>query len=295
MVARAAGEPIVVSDLIQAIYREGGKFGPEALTDPKKFLKMKESLLEDLIQKKILTKEATAQGVVMTDDDLEKEIRKFKSRYTERDFQKILEKRNIDYNTWREVKRINLITDRFVQEKLFVDLKVPEEKVREYYDEHHQEFTQPEAVHVRQIVTETKGAAEAILKKLKSGDNFARLARDLSVAPDRLQGGDLGFIPRGSFPKEFEIAFDLKVGELSPIVSSLYGFHIFKVIEKRPEKLLPFEEVKGQIEDWLRETAREEAFRKYYQELRTKYSVQIRGRVLKKIQVDLPPSESQVN
>jgi parvulin-like peptidyl-prolyl isomerase len=282
-VARVAGEPIVVSDVVQAINREGGKFGPEAGKDSKRFLKMKESLLEDLIQKKILLKEAVAKGVSVTDEDLEKEIRKFKSRYTERDFQKILEKRNIDYDSWREVKRINLMTDRLVEEKLFTNLEVSEEKIKDYYDQHQQEFTQPEAVHIRQIVTENRGTADAILKKLKEGDNFARLARDLSIAPDRLQGGDLGFISRGSFPKEFEVAFDIKVGELSPIVSSLYGFHIFKVIEKQPEKLLPLDDVKDQIEEWLRENAREEAFQNYYQDLRKKYPVEIRMRVLKAI------------
>jgi parvulin-like peptidyl-prolyl isomerase len=292
VVARVAGEPIVVSDLIQSIYREGEKFGPEATGDPQRFLKMKQALLEDLIQKKILMKEALSQGVNVTEEDLEKEIRKFKSRYTEQDFQKVLEKRHIDYQTWREIKRINLMTDHLVQEKLFAKVEVPEDKIREYYDQHREEFTQPESVRVRQIVTETRGAAEAILQKLKAGENFARMARDLSIAPDRLQGGDLGFIPRGTFPKEFEICFDLKEGELSPIVSSLYGFHIFKVIEKRPEKLLPLEEVKPQIEEWLQENAREEAFQKYYQDLRKKYPVEITESVLKRIRWEGAPLES---
>ncbi|MFO1518154.1 MAG: peptidyl-prolyl cis-trans isomerase [bacterium] len=285
VVARVAGEPIVVDDVLQALYRDRDKYGDDAFQKKDRFLKIKERLLEDLIQKKILTKEAIKQGIVVNDDDLEKEIHKYKSRYTERDFQKILEARKIDYQTWREVKRANLMADKLIEQKLFADLKISEEKMREYYDQHREEFTQPEAVKIRQIVTENQGSAEAVLKKLKEGENFARMAHDLSIAPDRMQGGDLGFISRGSFPKEFEVCFDMKVGELSPVVSSLYGFHIFKVIEKRPAKQLPFEEVKGQIEEWLKEKAREEAFQAYYEKLRKEYPVEIHGRVLKRIAV----------
>jgi peptidyl-prolyl cis-trans isomerase C len=283
VVARVSGEPIFVEDLIQAIYREGEKFGPEVLKDKKRFQQIKNQLLEDLIQKKILVKEALAQGVLVSEEELEGEIKKYKSRYTERDFQEILETRKINYPAWREVKRQNLIIAHFLTEKLFKNLEVPEEKIREYYDQHLEEFTNPESVHARQIVTDTKEKAEAILKRLKEGENFAKLALELSISPDRMQGGDLGFIPRGSFPKEFDICFELKEGELSPVVSGLYGFHIFKVIEKRPEKRLSFEEARDQIKNWLMERAREDALQTYYTELRKKYPVEVKSWILKRV------------
>lgn len=285
VVARVGGDPIYVKDLSQAFYREGDKFGPEPEKDKKRFLKIKEQLLEDLIQKKILIREAKTQGVEIAEPELEEEIKKYKSRYTEREFQKILEERKIDYGTWREIKRMNLVIDHLLREKLFSQMTVPEEKLREYYEQHRDEFTRPEAVRIRQIVTDTKEKAEEILKRLKQGENFARVARDLSLAPDRKQGGDLGFVPRGSFPKEFEICFDLKVGELSPIVSSLYGFHIFKVVEKRSQEQVPFDEVKGQIEEWLKEKAREEAFDNYYKNLKGKIPVEVNRWTLKRAKI----------
>jgi peptidyl-prolyl cis-trans isomerase C len=286
VLARVAGEPILVADLLQAYYREGDKFGPDAAKDKKRFLAVKETLLEDLIQKKILTKEAVKEGIAVSEEDLEHEIRVYKSRYTERDFQKVLEERKIDYAIWREVKRTNLMTDRLLEKKLFGDLKIPEEEIKKYYEEHQEQFTQPESVRVRQILTDTKEKADSIHEKLEKGENFARLARALSIAPDRKQGGDLGFITRGSFPKEFEICFDLKVGELSPVVSSLYGFHIFKVVEKRSEIKLPLEEVRDQIEEWLKEQAREAAFQSYYEGLKKNYPVEIQQRVLKRVEVE---------
>ncbi|MBL7685420.1 MAG: peptidyl-prolyl cis-trans isomerase [Deltaproteobacteria bacterium] len=284
-VARVSGEPILVEDLLQSIHRESYKYGPEALKDQVRFQRMKESLLDDLIQKKILFKEAVKEGIQVSEEQLEKEIKKLKSRYTEMAFQHMLEDRKIDYQVWRENKRAHLMAEQLIQKKLFDQIKIPEEKMKEYYNQHLEEFTQPESVHVRQIVTDNKGSAEAIIKELKKGENFAMLARDLSISPDRLQGGDIGFITRGNYPKEFEICFDLKVGELSSVVQSLYGFHVFKVLEKQPEKRLSFEEVKGQIESWLQEQERDEAFHRYYEELKKAYPVKIEKRTLKRIQL----------
>ena len=293
VVVRVAGEPILVSDFLQAYRRDGSKFGPVAARDRGRLLQVKESLLEDLIQKKILAKEAAKEGITVPEEELEQEIRRSKSRYTEKDFQKVLEARGIDYAVWREVKRNHLLTHRLLEEKVFTKIQVPEEKIKEYYETHQEEFTQPESVRVRQILTDTREKADEILAKLKKDENFARMARAYSLAPDRKQGGDLGFIVRGSFPKEFEVCFDLKVGELSPVVPSLYGFHLFKVVEKRPEQKLTLDEVRGQIEEWLKEEAREETFEKYYAEIKSHYPVEVDGKVLKGIVLPAEPSPAE--
>lgn len=284
-VARVDSDVIRVKDLVQAIYREGAKFGDDFQKKSKRFLEVKKEVLEELIQKKILEKEAQKDGVQVTEQELEQEIKKYKSRYNEREFQKILEARKIDYNTWREIKRVNLLTDKLVREKLFSEVELSEEKLKEYYDAHVEEFTRPEMVRVRQILTDTKEKAEALYERLKTGENFARLAHDYSQSPDRNQGGDVGYIAKGRFPKEFDICFDLKIGELSPIVSGLYGFHIFKVTEKKPEEQISYDQVKSQIKEWLTVQAREEAFKKYYEELRKKYPVEVNEWVLKRIKI----------
>lgn len=284
-VARVDGDVIRVKDLLQALYREGSKFGDDFEKKSKRFLAVKREVLEDLIQKKILEKEAQKEGVELGEQELEQEIKKYKSRYNELEFQKILEARHIDYNTWREVKRLHLLTSKLVREKIFSDIEVPEEQLKTYYETHVEEFTRPESVRVRQILTDTREKAEALYERLKAGENFARLAHDYSQSPDRNQGGDVGYIVKGRFPKEFDICFDLKVGELSLIVSGLYGFHIFKVTEKKPEEQLSYDQVKDQIREWLTAQAREEAFKKYYEELRKKYPVEVNEWVLKKIKI----------
>ncbi len=74
------------------------------------------------------------------------------------------------------------------------------------------------------------------------------LAREHSLSPDARQGGDLGFFPRGVMPPPFdEVCFSLKPGQLSGVVRSSYGFHLFKLLEKRPARRRPLEEVAPSI------------------------------------------------
>lgn len=283
MIAKVAGEAITVKDLVQAIYREGEKFGDKNFQSSERFEEVKRRFLQDLIQKKILVHEANSQGIQVSDEELEQELRNYKSRYTEKDFQAILEKRKIDYSTWREIKKANWVISRLLKEKVFASIKISDEKTKSYYQDHLNDFRQPETVHIRQILTDSKEKAQEILRKLNAGENFAKLAHDYSLSPDRAKGGDLGYIRRGSFPKEFEICFDLEEGELSPVVSSLYGFHIFKVLDKKPEMQIPYEEAKPQIEELLKAREEEELFKKYYQELQKKYPVEINQSILKKV------------
>ncbi len=285
LVAKVGSDLIKVRDLIQALHREESKLEDNFQSNAKRFLQIKRQVLEDLIQKKILEKEAKKEGIQISDQDLEQEIQKYKTHYNELEFQKMLETRGIDYNTWREIKKVNLLTDKLVREKLFADIEVSEDKIKEYYESHREEFTRPETVRVRQILTDSKEKAEALYDRLKEGENFARLAHNYSLSPDRYQGGDVGYIAKGNFPKEFDVCFDMKIGELSPIVSSLYGFHIFKVTEKKPEEQVSYDQVKDQIKGWLTDQIREEAFKKYYGDLRKKYPVEVKEWILKKVKI----------
>jgi len=285
LVATVGEEKILVKDLQESLYRDGEKFGLGTRQNKEHFQRAKRNLLEELIRQKILKQEASQQGISISESELEQEIRKYKSRYTEREFQEVLKKRKIDYGNWRELRRTTLLVDKWIKQNLFSDLKVSLEEVEAYYKEHELEFTRPEAVRVRQIVTDSREKAEEILKRVQEWENFASLARDVSIAPDRKQGGDLGFIVRGSFPKEFDVCFDLKEGEISPIVQTIYGFHIFKVIEKKSKEKVSLEEVKPQIEEWLKEAKRQEAFEKYYQELQKKYSIWIDEKILKGVRL----------
>jgi peptidyl-prolyl cis-trans isomerase D len=146
-------------------------------------------------------------------------------------------------------------------------VQVTPDDLKNYYNQHVDEFRVPEEVKVRHILVkapgpgpdgkaDTKGVdaarakAEDLLKKIKAGGNFAELAKKNSDDPGSgQQGGELGWIQRGRTVPDFEkTAFSLQPGQTSGVIQSSYGFHIIQVEDKHTPHLKSLDEVKAQIE-----------------------------------------------
>jgi len=246
-------------------------------------MQLKKSVLDQMVEKKLLVLEAGKRGITVADDELEREIAKYKSNYTELSFQKMLLERGVSNEEWVGLRKENLLVEKMMKAGPGDADAVPPEAVKKYYDEHPDEFKVPESVRVRQIVTDTKEKADSILRRLQNGENFAKLARDLSLSPDRKAGGDLGFIARGSFPREFDVCFSMNPGEISPIIPSIYGFHIFKVLERSEAKVLTLDEVKDKIEEQLKESARRDSAKAMLEQLKQQAKIEVHEDLLERI------------
>ena len=90
----------------------------------------------------------------------------------------------------------------------------------------------PNKVHCAHILVKTEAEVNTVLERLKKGEKFANIARGLSLCPSKKEGGDLGTFSRGKMVKEFEkTAFELKKGQISPVVKTKFGYHIIKRLE----------------------------------------------------------------
>ncbi len=133
--------------------------------------------------------------------------------------------------------------------------------VQQYYSDHQKQFQVPEAVRVRHILVKVapnadaktdaaaKKKAEDILKQLQHGADFATLAKQDSDDPgSKQQGGELGFLQRGTTAPEFDkMAFSLPPGQLSGVFKTQFGYHILQVEEKQDAHLKPLSEVRSEI------------------------------------------------
>ena len=156
--------------------------------------------------------------------------------------------------------------------KLQDEMKVTPQDLQSYYDQHRDEYRVPEQVNVRHIliktplpgpdgkvdqkgVDEARKKAEDILKQVKTGANFADLAKKFSEdTASAKDGGSLGWIQRGRTVPEFEkVAFSLPKGNTSDLVQSSYGFHIIRVEDKQDAHLKTLDEVKAQIEPLIKQ------------------------------------------
>ena len=156
--------------------------------------------------------------------------------------------------------------------KIAATTAVTEQELQTYYDQHRDEYRVPEQVKVSHILIKTplpapgakedekavadaRAKAEGVLKELKAGGDFAKLAEKYSEDPGSAKsGGELGWIGRGRTVPEFEkAAFSLAKGQTSDVVKSSYGFHIIRVEDKHNAGLKTLAEVKSEIEDKVKQ------------------------------------------
>jgi len=195
------------------------------------------------------------KGLHPTDEELKAYYERNKAQYNN----SIPEKRQIKY----------VIAD---SAKMAAATTVTDQDLQSYYDQHRDEYRVPEQVKVTHIlikiplpapgakvdekaVADARAKAEDVLKQVKGGGDFAKLAEKYSDDPGSAKsGGELGWIGRGRTVPEFEkAAFSLGKGETSDLVQSSYGFHIIRVEDKQTAHLKTLAEVKSEIEEKVKQ------------------------------------------
>jgi peptidyl-prolyl cis-trans isomerase C len=117
---------------------------------------------------------------------------------------------------------------------------------------------------------------EEIQQKLKTGSDFAELAKEYSEGPSSVRGGDLGYFQRGQMVKPFEdAAFSMQVQEVSGRVETRFGYHLIKVDDKKPAQTLAYEDVKAKIAQRLKQQKVEKDATQYVENLRHNAKVEI--------------------
>lgn len=156
----------------------------------------------------------------------------------------------------------NFISQEYLVKVVTAGVTVPEEDLKKYYQEHEKDFLLPEQIKVRHILIaslkeskpeekeQARTKAEMVLQRLNKGEDFAKLASE--VSEDQIsapKGGELAPITLGKTnSEEFEkAAFALKTGQISGIVSTAYGFHIIKKYEHQEKRTAPFGEARDFI------------------------------------------------
>jgi peptidyl-prolyl cis-trans isomerase C len=151
-------------------------------------------------------------------------------------------------------KRLAYYRDKLLMESVLTKVAKDAETdaaMKKIYDEAAAEQKPEEEVHARHILVGSEADAQAVLKRLKAGEDFAKVAKEMSKDPGS-EGGDLGWFTKDRMVPEFaEAAFKLKDGELSDPVKSQFGWHIIQVEGKRQKQFPPFDQVKDQIARYI--------------------------------------------
>jgi peptidyl-prolyl cis-trans isomerase C len=152
-------------------------------------------------------------------------------------------------------RKVNFAKNKLLMEALMQAIgkeAVTDAALRKVYDEARQQVGDQEEVHARHILVATEAEAKAILAELKGGADFAKLAKEKSKDPGATDGGDLGYFTQDQMVPEFsQVAFKLAKGQISDPVKTQFGWHIIKIEDRRKREIPPFEQVKGQLENYV--------------------------------------------
>lgn len=271
VIATVNGEVIARVDFERLLAREAQAMEGNAPRTPEQVEPFKQALLDTLVERALLLQAAKAANIEVTTEEVDRRILALSSEYPAGTFDEALAKSQTSRDAHRRSTREQLTVEKLFAQEINARVAVSEEQIRRYYDEHVAEFTEPEQVHAQQIVVKGLDEAKRIQQQLWQGKKFPDLARRYSLSPDARVGGDLGFFARGTMPPAFdEVVFKLNVGGTSEVVSTEYGFHLFRVIEKKAARKRELVEVRGLIEERLLTQLRADAQKAYVDGLKAK-------------------------
>ena len=183
-----------------------------------------------------------------------------------------------------DFKKITLI-GQLLEKELAKKAKVTDEDIKQYYDEHKEDFSPTGQIRLGLIRVKTADEAKKILDDLKKGEDFAKLAKEDSIDTNSAKaGGDLGFLSRDQIPQEYQMSIvKLKKGALSEPIKTKNGYDIIKVIDKKATQVIEFDKVKDLISQHLAGEKQKEAFDSYIEDLKKTIPVEVNEAALANI------------
>ncbi len=213
--------------------------------DPANVYKAKEDVVNDYVIKSLTLDWATANGILVSDHDVDREVEKFRAQYPDDiTFRKSLANEGLSFSEWRDDVRFRLIQKLFFAKLNEKNPMPTDESIQHYYQTNKEEFRRKERILIRQIVLANDASAEVIRGELKKTD-FAKLAQKHSITPEGKKGGLVGWIEKGSVDY-FDSLFHQPLNSVQEIKSP-FGNHLVRVEQKAPAGPLPLDSVKNLI------------------------------------------------
>ena len=244
--------------------------------------KIKKQVIESLIDFELLYQESQKKEIKVEEAEVDVQITKMRKRFpNEVEFKNALTRMNYSESQLKAHIKKSLATQQFIGTYIAKNYTVSDQEIKDFYESNPKLFQQPEEVRASHILIKVepqanesqKAVAQKKMKeiqdKLKNGEDFAALAKKFSQCPSGAKNGDLGYFSRGKMVKPFEeAAFALKPGEVSDIVETKFGYHLIKVIDKKPKKNLTLEDSKYRIGNYLNQKKAQKEVKLYVQKLK---------------------------
>jgi len=289
-VARVDGTVITKGELDRAVKVLLAQNQIEQQLPPEVMKQAEGAALDQLISAELLYQEGSKLKIKDLDKQVDEKIAANRAKFaTQEELEKALKEVDMTVKDMRDFTRKDLVIAKLIETEYAAKLAAPsDEEARKVYQENLDKyFRRPETVRASHILVgveenateaerkKAKEKAEALLKRVKAGEDFAALAKSDSTCPSKEEGGDLGAFPRGKMVPAFEeAAFALKVGEVSGVVETQFGYHIIKLTDRQEASTDKFEDVKPKIVQFLKQEKLQKIVAEHVEALRSKAKIE---------------------
>lgn len=291
VVAKVNGKPIYEDQLAPGVDKGLKKFKKYGMKKDSSDLvkRLARKTLNKVIDHELISQESQKLKIKDVDKKVEGKLQAMRKKYqTEERLDNYLKMKGITIEELKGNFKKRVYLDEYLKIKGISEPEIPEEDIKSFYDSSPKAYSREETIKVSHILIKTEEnagpegkektwkKAEKIRKEILGGKDFAEMAKNHSECNSASGGGSLRYIKRGYMPEEFEkVAFTLKIGAVSEVVETKFGYHIIKVFEKTPEGIAPYQEVKGFIKKFLQEDESKKKLAEHLAKLKDKAKIEI--------------------
>ncbi len=290
VVAVVNQEAITLSE-VEKLVNAGEVSAQDRLERQKKIRELRLRKLESLIEEKLIDQEVKRSGVKVPSKDVEAHLEEFKRRNsaTQEDLEKALANEGMTLEAFKKQIEKRMLRAKLIQWAVKSEIKAGEKDLRSFYESHGDLYRNTESYRPAHImfavrkdaaskeVTEIRNKCEKVLEKVRSGEDFGEMALLYSQDASNKDRGDLGYFKKGELLPIFEKeALRLKIGEVSGIIRTDFGFHILKLLDRKGGGPPPYEEVKDRVKSDYFEKEAEKAFKEFLTTLKEKSVIEIK-------------------
>jgi peptidyl-prolyl cis-trans isomerase SurA len=292
IIARVNDQIITQSDYERAL-NELNQEGQQRGETMQQMATERKDLLRNLIDQQLWLSKGKELGITGETELIKRldEIRKQYNLSSIEDLEKAAKEQGVSFEDFKANIRNQVITQEVMRQEVGEHIEMTPGEVQQYYEQHKQDYVQPESERLSEILisTGTPGTADAaklaaakakaddIEARLHGGGDFAQLARSFSNGTTAAEGGDLGTYRRGQLGKVLEDkTFDLNSGQYTDPILTREGYIILKVVQHTPGGPRPYKDVEQDVEEAFYMSQMEPAIRDYLNKMRDEAFIQIK-------------------
>lgn len=255
----------------------------------KQLPQLRTQAVHQAIGARLLFQEAAKLDIQVDEKDVDKSIDAMSRQVGSLDkLREILKKQNLTEDKLREQIRRGRKVDLLVEQICSQTPEPTEEEMKAHFEDHEHEYMQAERVLCQHILispkaptpeceAEAKAKIKEIRTRILAGSNFADEAAKYSDCPSgKSNGGSLGWFSHGQMVPEFDkAAFEMKVGDVSDIIKTQFGYHIIYKTDHKPPQTPRYEDIKDKVREFLHHAKRGETLANHVNELKSRVNIQI--------------------